>query len=912
MAANPSEIPTASAPQPIQLTTPEAPQSPTPSAAPKFRTWAEIKNLPEVRDLSNDDLEAVRAHYFETVVKPQFQDPGDLEAVQAYFDQQTRPSTGAKILRTTGQVLDSVTEAAKGAADTAASGARFAISGIKSMMPQAPTLDDLFLKHGTANGVDPELLRGIANAETGHIRDPEKRRKAVSPKGASGLMQFMPATAARFKVLDPTNEDQAIAGAAKYMRFLLDRYDGDKEKAVAAYNAGEGNVDKYGGIPPFKETQNYVLKVLGPKSARMAPDMFGLPVKQEGIDAVKAEYDAANPASRATLLADTGWKGRIARTLDADYQQATSVMQHDPTLSAMGDRLEDRALNYRLQGLDPKLASEQALQDIVFQRPTSKLNTIGDTDFDFERAAELRNAGPIEPGAEAYGRAQMQAREGNVDKYGGIPPFQETQEYVPAVFARWDQWKKQQSPTLGDYGRVLGDATVNLVPETMAGAGRVQLGAGRALRKAMGIQVDREGPITSALQSVVDWLSETVEQNRQSAYEGMTPAGREQLLNGRMLDETVDPQTGDVSYSWGEHPVRAAASSLLQSAPGFVAMGGLGRAASLGMSGLGLTTERVAAEAVKRGVPEWMARWVGHIVTAGAAYGGTEGLISGAQDAEQAYQDIMGRPLAEFEQAPAWRAVFMDETDRSLPLLERAEQARRIVAERAAAEVGLKSGAVVAATSGLTGGGALGMLDAPAKSVGGGFVKGGLSEAMQEVPQSGYEQFAQNQAVQEYADPNQRLMEGVPNALATGGVVGFALGGPMGALSRRAPQEQAGETTNGEVDGSVQRIHEGEAEMPPDPVPAVEADASAVSAAETSAKTPAVSAEAAPDAASETDFSAKPSAPSAAETAETATPGLNPADYSPEEWAQLQALQAEPDVSDSTPTATGDRPIVKG
>jgi soluble lytic murein transglycosylase-like protein len=116
--------------------------------------------------------------------------------------------------------------------------------------------DDLIADAANRWGVEFALVKAVVHAESAFDKE------AVSRAGARGLMQLMPATASMLKVSDIHDPYDNINGGAQYLRMMLKRFRGDVRNALAAYNAGEANVKKYGGIPPFAETKDYVSKVV--------------------------------------------------------------------------------------------------------------------------------------------------------------------------------------------------------------------------------------------------------------------------------------------------------------------------------------------------------------------------------------------------------------------------------------------------------------------------------------------------------------------------------------------------------------------------------------------------------------------------------------------------------------------------
>ena len=159
------------------------------------------------------------------------------------------PQTDAPV--DTSPVTDTFTSSSSSAYTTAAN----ATSSGSVSSPE--NLEEYFKEASETYGVDINLLKAIARQESNF------NPSATSSAGAMGVMQPMPSTAKGLGVTNAYDAQENIMGGAKLMAQNLKKYNGDVSLALAAYNAGGGNVDKYGGIPPFKETQNYVKKVLG-------------------------------------------------------------------------------------------------------------------------------------------------------------------------------------------------------------------------------------------------------------------------------------------------------------------------------------------------------------------------------------------------------------------------------------------------------------------------------------------------------------------------------------------------------------------------------------------------------------------------------------------------------------------------
>lgn len=182
-------------------------------------------------------------------------------------------------------------------------------------------MDSIFQKASAQYDVPANLLKAVAKAESSF------NPKAVSGSGAAGVMQLMPKTAEYLGVKDIFDAEQNIMGGAKYLSELIKKYDGNTALALAAYNAGSGNVAKYGGIPPFNETKNYISKVMSYTKEGMDTSYFSATNSSSDISNKTAEniYNFNDFSNENYLLFIENLKLEMNNALHKDYSNELLV-----------------------------------------------------------------------------------------------------------------------------------------------------------------------------------------------------------------------------------------------------------------------------------------------------------------------------------------------------------------------------------------------------------------------------------------------------------------------------------------------------------------------------------------------------------------------------------------------------------
>lgn len=243
-----------------------------------------------------------------------------------------------------------VYNAAGVALDVAQFGGSYSGTGYQGLnTANASKYDPLFLKYAAEHNVDAGFIKAMAHVESGF--NPNAR----SPVGAVGLVQFMPDTARDFGITDRTNAEQSIMGACKYVAYLskLPYINGKYELIAAAYNAGQGNVKKYGGIPPFTETQNHVRKVMNAYNTLYKSGLSAAP-KNAAYSATTSDTNQtkANLANAAANTANKTNNPNTNKTVDTanKYQkvQVKSVIDGD----TVNVELNGKTVTIRAKGYD--------------------------------------------------------------------------------------------------------------------------------------------------------------------------------------------------------------------------------------------------------------------------------------------------------------------------------------------------------------------------------------------------------------------------------------------------------------------------------------------------------------------------------------------------------------------------------
>jgi len=170
-------------------------------------------------------------------------------------------------------------------------------SAATAALAATPAIVETVDRIARQNQLSPRLVHSVIQVESNY------NPNAVSPKGAQGLMQLIPSTARRFGVSNVFDPADNIQGGARYLKYLLGLYQGDEKLALAAYNAGEAAVSRYGGVPPFPETQDYVAEVRRRAGAAASNETAVRPAAVQSNDADEAETAPAqvyNPIREVT------------------------------------------------------------------------------------------------------------------------------------------------------------------------------------------------------------------------------------------------------------------------------------------------------------------------------------------------------------------------------------------------------------------------------------------------------------------------------------------------------------------------------------------------------------------------------------------------------------------------------------
>ncbi len=246
------------------------------------------------------------------------------------------------------------------AGKTSASDASFSNYIDKASLSYGDYLEQIFQKASDTYQVSKDLLKAMAKAESNFKAD------ITSSAGAMGIMQLMPGTATSLGVTDAFDPEQNIMGGAKYISRLLEKYNGNLSYAVAAYNAGSGNVDRYGGIPPFTETQNYVAKVL-----QYMKEGVTIPNSSGSSAAAGNSTNAAAPASQTDtkeVSSGSALQNVMDKYFDYDdyleflqlftkiiYEKLTGETVEEPAASASEDEETERQVQQPVKRLTMKV-----------------------------------------------------------------------------------------------------------------------------------------------------------------------------------------------------------------------------------------------------------------------------------------------------------------------------------------------------------------------------------------------------------------------------------------------------------------------------------------------------------------------------------------------------------------------------